>query len=45
MADPHVKRFSLRATVDKLEKPERVVPAYKFSKGVVKVQTDLVNRK
>lgn len=40
-----VKRFSWRAMCDKVEKPEQVVPAYKFSKGKTKVQTSLVNRK
>lgn len=40
-----VRRFSWRRECEKAEKKEKVVPAYKFSKGVTKVQTDLVNRK
>ena len=40
-----VKRFSMRQMVKKVEPEQKVVPAYKFSKGNTKVQTDLVNAK
>jgi len=44
MADK-VKRFSMRQMVDKLEKPTKMVPAYKFSKGATKYQYDAPRRK
>lgn len=46
MADEEkVKRFSWRYLCDKAEKPVKVSPAYKFSKGNTKYQQSTVNRK